>query len=144
MPSYAGPSSYLLLVKYNNYYGAGSGDGINQMAVIDPQAAQADRFVPAVTVMQDVLRITGPTADPGTVGGVREWCVNTAAVDPATGSVLVNNEDGRLYRWHLGSNTLSQGVRMNDGVGQAYTCTVVGPTGLVYAINNAQLHAVGS
>lgn len=146
VPDYAGASSYLLLVKYNNYYGAGSGDGRNQMAVLDPQGMQFDRYAPAgalVTVMKEVRVVTGPTPDPGTVGGVREWCVNTAAVDPATNAVLVNNEDGVLYRWHLPSNTLSEGVRMNGGVGQAYTATVVGPTGLVYAINNAQLHAVG-
>ncbi len=146
VPDYAGSSSYLLLVKYNNYYGAGTGDGRNQMAVLDPQATLPDAFVPAATpvnVMKEVRVITGPTPDPGTVGGVREWCVNTAAVDPATNSVLVNNEDGLVYRWHLPSNTLSEGVRMNAGVGQAYTATVVGPTGLVYAINNAQLHAVG-
>jgi hypothetical protein len=146
VPDYAGTSTYLLLVKYNNYYGAGSGDGRNQMAVLDPQATQPDAYVPAgssVSVMKEVRVVTGPTPDPGTVGGVREWCVNTAAVDPATQSVLVNNEDGLLYRWHLPSNTLSEGVRMNAGVGQAYTSTVVGPSGLVYAINNAQLHAVG-
>ncbi len=146
VPDYTGTSSYLLLVKYNNYYGAGRGDGRNQMAVLDPQGTQADAYTPAgaqVTVMKEVRVVTGPTPDPGTVGGVREWCVNTAAVDPATNSVLVNNEDGVLYRWHLPSNTLSEGVRMNAGVGQAYTATVVGPDGLVYAINNAQLHAVG-
>lgn len=147
VPDYTGTSSYLLLVKYNNYYGAGSGDGRNRMAVLDPQATQPDAYLPAgaapVAVMKEVRVITGPTPDPGTVGGVREWCVNTAAVDPATASVLVNNEDGLLYRWHLPDNTLSEGVRMNDGVGQAYTATVVGPDGLVYAINNAQLHAVG-
>lgn len=146
LPDYAGTSSYLLLVKYNNYYGIGSGNGRNQMAVLDPQATQFDAYTPGgalVSVMQEVRVVTGPTPDPGTVGGVREWCVNTAAVDAASGSVLVNNEDGMLYRWHLASNTLSEAVRMNDGAGQAYTATVVGPDGLVYAINNAQLHAVG-
>lgn len=144
LPGYGGPSDYLLLCKYNNYYGAGSGDGLNRMAILDPQATQADPVAPAVTVMQEVLLVLGPTADPGTVGGRREWCVNTAAVDPATSSVLVNNEDGRLYRWHLPSNTLSQSLVMNGGLGQAYTATVAGPTGIVYAVNNAQLHAVGA
>ncbi len=36
VPSYAGTSPYLLLSKYNNYYGSGTGDGLNQMAVLDP------------------------------------------------------------------------------------------------------------
>lgn len=145
--SYAGSSSYLLLVKYNNYFGIGSGDGQNQMAVIDPFASQADRFVvgaPGVQVMKEILLVTGPTLDADTPGGVREWCVNTAVVDPKTGSALVNNEDGRIYRWDLRTNQLTEAVKMNDGIGQAYTPSLIGPDGLVYAINNAQLHAIGS
>lgn len=144
VPAYSGTSSYLLLCKYNNYYSSGTGDGLNRMAILDPQATQADPIVPSITVMKEVQTVLGPTADPGTNGGRREWCVNTAAVDPATSSVLVNNEDGKLYRWHLPSNALSESVTMNSGVGQAYTATVVGPTGIVYAVNNAQLHAVGA
>jgi hypothetical protein len=146
VPAYAGGSPYLLLVKYNNYFGAGSGDGVNQMAIVDPRVAQNDRFVPAgavVPVMKEVLLITGPTPDPNTPGGVREWCVNTAVVDPQTGSVLVNNEDGIAYRWDLQRNQLTEGVRMNAGVGQAYTPSLIGPGGVVFSINNAQLHAIG-
>ena len=33
VPSYAGASSYLLMVKYNNYAGAGTGDGVNRLAI---------------------------------------------------------------------------------------------------------------
>lgn len=145
--SYTGSSPYLLLVKYNNYYGVGTGDGQNQMAVVDPFASQADRFVvgtPGVQVMKEILLVTGPTADPSTPGGVREWCVNTAVVDTQTGSALVNNEDGRIYRWNLRTNQLTEAVKMNDGIGQAYTPSLIGPDGLVYAINNAQLHAIGA
>ena len=141
---YTGASSYLLLVKYNNYYGIGTGNGRNQMAIVDPNASQADRFtnVP-VNVMREVLTVNGITADPGTVGGVREWCVNTAVVDPLTQSALVNNEDGILYRWNLRTNSLSESVALNNGVGQAYTPTLIGPNGIVYSINNATLNAVG-
>ena len=57
---------------------------------------------------------------------MREWCVNTAAVDPATSSILVNNEDGRLYRWHLPSNALTQSVRFNNGYAESYTPTAIG------------------
>jgi len=143
VPGYAGASSYLLLVKYNNYYGIGSGDGQNSMALLDPLATQPDPISPAVTVLQEVMTILGPTADPETPGGVREWCVNSAAIDVIGHAALVNCEDGYLYRWDFRSNRLSESVRMNGGVGQAYTPTVVGPDGQVYSINNAQLHAVG-
>jgi hypothetical protein len=36
VPSYGGPSSYLLLTKYNNYAGTG-GDGVNKVAVLRPE-----------------------------------------------------------------------------------------------------------
>jgi hypothetical protein len=143
---YAGASSYLLLTKYNNYAGAG-GDGRNRVAILDPNdLTQADPIVGAsVTVMREVITQLGPTPDPGgPAGSVREWCINTAAVDPATSSVLVNSEDGFLYRWHLPSDTLSERISMNAGVLQAYTPTLVGPDGRIYAINNAYLHSVGS
>lgn len=143
VPSYAGASSYLLLVKYNNYYGIGSGDGQNKMAVLDPQASQTDPINASVTVMKEVLTIVGPTADADTPGGVREWCVNTAVIDVKGQSALVNNEDGVLYRWDFVNNRFSESVKLNAGIGQAYTPTVAGPDGLVYSINGAQLHAVG-
>jgi hypothetical protein len=144
VPSYTGTSPYLLLCKYNNYYGSGSGDGLNSMAVLDPNATQQDAFGGAVTVMREILTVVGPTPDPGTLGGRREWCVNTAVVDPATRAAYINNEDGRVYKWDFTSNTLSQSVVMNSGVGQAYTATAMGPDGVIYAINNAQFHAIGA
>jgi hypothetical protein len=74
---------------------------------------------------------------------VREWCVNTGAVDPATRSMLINNEDGKLYRWDLASNQLSENIRFNNGLGESYTPTAIGADGSVYAINNGVLFAVG-
>jgi hypothetical protein len=74
---------------------------------------------------------------------VREWCINTAAVDPATKSVMVNSEDGKLYRWDLTTNALSQSMQLTNGIGEAYTPTVIGSDGTVYAINGAILDAVG-
>ena len=38
VPSYTGTSKYLVLTKYNNYAGAG-GDGVNKLAVLDPNAS---------------------------------------------------------------------------------------------------------
>ena len=80
----------------------------------------------------------------GFPGSVREWCINSAAVDPFSHSVLANSEDGRLYRWDLATNTLAEAVTLTAGVGEAYTPTVIGPDGKVYAINNSILFAVGA
>jgi hypothetical protein len=74
---------------------------------------------------------------------VKEWCVNTALVDPLTNSVLMNNEDGTLYRWHLPSNTLTERIRLNNGYAQSYTPTAMGADGRVYAVNNARLFSIG-
>ena len=142
VPQYTGASPYLIVSKYNNYAGVGSGNGRNQMAILDPVQSQVDTISP-VAVMREVLTIVGPTPQAGFPGGVREWCVNTTAVDPLTSSVLVNSEDGRLYRWHLPSNELTQNVRFNNGYAESYTPTAIGPDGKVYAINNATLFAVG-
>jgi hypothetical protein len=98
-------------------------------------------------VMKEVLTIAGPTPDPAFTdrfpNARKEWCINSAVVDPASKSVLANSEDGKLYRWDLTTNTLSQVVTLTPGLGEAYTPTWMGPDGTVYAINNATLFAVG-
>ncbi|HEY1092795.1 MAG TPA: hypothetical protein VGE47_16980 [Burkholderiaceae bacterium] len=139
----AGSATYYLMSKYNNYYGAGTGDGQNRMALLDPTRTQDDPVLgAAVQVMKEVFTVLGPTPDFG-APGVREWCVNTAVVLPGSNAVMMNNEDGRLYRWDLLSNSFTESVTLNAGIGQAYTATVIGPDGMVYAINNATLNAVG-
>jgi hypothetical protein len=143
VPGYTGSSTYLITTKYNNYGRTGSGDSRNKVAVLDPNATQADSITPAVTVMKEVQTVLGLTPDPAYPGGVKEWCINTAAVDPFTKSILVNSEDGYLYRWDMASNKLSQSVKLTSGLGESYTPTAVGADGTVYAINNAVLFAVG-
>ena len=151
VPSYHGTSTYLLMTKYNNYAETG-GDGNNMLAIVDPNATEVDTRPNSIgaggaTIMKTVLTISSPTADGDLVavdpGAVTEWCINTAVVDPATDSVLVNNEDGHLYRWDLGTDTLTQAVQITAGVGEAYTPTLMGPDGTVYAINDGVLFAVG-
>src|SRR5678816_3864860 len=98
--------------------------------------------------MKQVLTIAGPTPDMNQVpfgypNAVREWCINTAAVDTFTHSVLAGSEDGVLYRWDLETNTFSESIVLTPGIGEAYTPTFVGHDGKVYAINNATLFAVG-
>ncbi len=147
VPSYHGNSSYLLMTKYNNYADPGvGGDGVNKIAILDPQNSETDP-ISGATTMNEVLTIAGPTPDPAYTNtypnAVREWCINSAAVDPSTKSVLANNEDGKLYRWDLTSNTLSETNVLTSGIGEAYTPTLVGVDGLVYAINNATLYVLG-
>ena len=139
--SYTGPSSYLLMTKYNNYLGAGSGDGLNRVAVIDPNATQTDPIT-GRPIMKEVLTILGPTFEAGSSGPVKEWCINTAAVDPATKSILVNSEDGWLYRWSMASNTFTQRIQLTSGIAESYTPTAIGADGAVYAVNNAVLFSI--
>jgi hypothetical protein len=141
VPSYGGGSPYLLMTKYNNYAGVGGGDGLNRVAVLDPHASQSDP-ISGRLAMKEVLTILGPTLEAGSPTAVREWCINTAAIDPATRSVLVNSEDGYLYRWSLVSNTLSQRIQLTSGIGESYTPTAIGADGAVYAVNNAVLFAI--
>jgi hypothetical protein len=142
VPSYTGASTYLLAQKYNNYRGAGTGDGVNRLAVLDPGVTQPDPIAPGVSVMRELMTIPGPTPDGGSPTARLEWCINTMAADPTRRSILANNEDGVLYRWDLTTNTLSQSVRLNAGLGQAYTPTLVGADGAVYAISNATLYSI--
>jgi len=97
--------------------------------------------------MKEVLTIVGVTPDPDFVKAfpkaVKEWCINTAVVDPATDSILANSEDGKFYRWNLSSNTFTQVLKLTDGLSEAYTPTVIGPDGTAYAINDSVLFAVG-
>ena len=141
VPSYTGTSSYLITTKYNNYGGSGTGDSMNRVAVLDPHVSQTDA-ISGKPVMKEILTILAPTPDPNFPGGFIEWCINTAAVDPFTKSILINSEDGYLYRWSLETNSLSERIRLTSGLGESYTPTAVGPDGQVYAINNGVLFAL--
>jgi hypothetical protein len=144
VPSYGGTSSYLVVSKYNNYLAGPRGDGRNELALLDPGAAQKDRFS-RVRVLREVRTVLSPIHIPNTPAGTRyEWCINSVAVDPTTGSALANNEDGHLYRWDLDTGQLAESIQLGQPAGQAYTMTVVGPDGTSYAMENATLYAVGT
>jgi len=144
VPSYAGGSIYLLMSKYNNYIGIGTGDGRNRIAILDPGATEPDPIIGSVTVMKEVETILGPTPSPGgPAGAVYEWCINTAVVDAASHTVIANAEDGHVYRWNLATNTLDEAMLLNPPRPEAYTPTVIGPDGTIYAINNGNLYALG-
>ncbi|HYV30482.1 MAG TPA: Ig-like domain-containing protein, partial [Candidatus Binatia bacterium] len=74
---------------------------------------------------------------------VREWCINTAAVNPATRSVFAPCEDGRIYRWDLAANSVTETFALGPGVGKPYVPTVVGPEGAIYTLNGGKLFALG-
>ena len=153
VPSYTGTSSYLLLTKYNNYAGAGndSADGVNRVAVLDPNSTEVDAHASSngMPIMREVLTVIGPTADVENRSAslpyaVREWCINSPAINPATNSVFFPSEDGNIYRWNLVTNSLDQFVRLNVGLGEPYVPTIVGPDGTVFTLNGGGMSAVGN
>ena len=154
VPSYTGSSSYLLFCKYNNYLidGAGGydeGDGVNMVAVIDPNATQTERHLSAggLQVMREVLIMPGPTPDgewSSIPGAVREYCVNATCVNPESGAVYFNSEDGRAYKWDLTSNSITSAIALTPGFGEPYVPTVIGPDGTVFTLNGGQVFAIGS
>jgi hypothetical protein len=150
VPSYTGSAAYLIFTKYNNY-AISDGDGVNRIALLDPTATQIDPHITAAGLveMREVLTVIGPVPDTGSLtpafpNAVREWCINTAAVNPATNSIFAPSEDGRLYRWNLATNSLSQGITLTPGVGEPYVPTVIGPDGTVFTLNGGTLFAVGT
>ncbi len=144
--SYVTASPYLLMTKYNFYAGRG-GDGVNKLAIVDPNSTQIDTYTGA-TVMKETFTIAGVTPDqdflPFYPNAVREWCINTAVADPFRRSILAGSEDGILYRWDLTTNSFTEAVTLTPGIGEAYTPTLIARDGTVYAINNATLFAVGT
>ncbi|MEK6337042.1 MAG: Ig-like domain-containing protein [Acidobacteriota bacterium] len=150
VPGYTGSSTYLLFCKYNDYAFA-DGNGINRVALLDPNDTEIEPHTSSagLTVMREVLTVIGPTQDPGPVHNtfpyaVKEWCINAPAVNPPTKSVFFTSEDGRSYRWNLVTNTLDQAVVLTQGIGEPYVPTVIGPDGTVYTLNGGTLFALGS
>ncbi len=149
VPEYSGTSAYLIFSKYNNYV-AGDGNGVNRIALLDPNAAQIDPHSNAgnLAEMREILTVIGPTPDPQFLSPAfpyarREWCINTPAVDPATKSILTPSEDGHIYRWDLNSNSLSQAIALGAGIGEPYVPTIVGPDGTVITMNGGKVFGVG-
>ena len=150
VPSYTGTSSYLLFCKYNDYP-FGDGNGVNRVAILDPNATQIDPHssAPGLVEMREVLTVIAPTPDPDVNPAIfpnaaKEWCINAPAVNPATKSVFFTSEDGRSYRWNLETNTLDQALVLSQGISEPYVPTVIGPDGTVYTLNGGTLFAMGN
>ena len=151
VPGYTGTSRYLIFSKYNNYASTPDADGVNRLALLDPNATQIDSHpsAPGLVEMREVMTVIGSTPDIENMGAtypyaVREWCINTAAVNPATKSIFAPCEDGRIYRWDLAQNSLTETMRLGPGVGEPYVPSAVGPDGTVYTLNGGTLFALGS
>jgi hypothetical protein len=149
VPSYKGTARYLILTKYNNYDMPSdpNADGSNKVAVIDPtsDSVSTDRQT-GIPVMNEILTVLGPTLtndDSNHPNAVNEWCINSAAVDVAKQSAIINSEDGHVYRWSFVTNTLTEKMDLAPATGEAYTSTVIGPDGAIYALNNSILFALG-
>src|SRR5436190_7783574 len=148
VPSYTGASSYLIFCKYNDYPSADS-SGVNKVAVLDPNATQIDPHAtsPGLVEMREVLSVLAFTPDDAGSTfpfAVQEFCINAPAVNPATKTVYFDSEDGHLYRWNLGTNSVDQGVVLTPGILQPYVPTVIGPDGTLYTLNGGNLFAVGT
>ena len=130
------------MTKYNNYAGIGSGDGAEPDR--DPRPArEPDR--PDLGPAGDEGGADDPRPD-ARPGQRRRRSGSGASTPPRSTrrrkSILVNSEDGNLYRWNLAGNTLTQRIQLTSGIGEAYTPTAIGADGAVYAINNAVLFAI--
>lgn len=147
VPSYTGTSSYLLFCKYNNYF-TGDGNGVNTVAILDPNDTQID-FHPSannLVEMRTVFTMIAPTPDEEfqtQIPAAREWCINASAVSVPNKSVYFNSEDGHLYKWDLTKNQLAEAVQLNAGVGQPYVPTIIGADGTLYTLNGGYMFAVG-
>ncbi len=149
--AYTGSSPYLVFSKYNDYAEDDGGQGINRVALLDPNSTQIDPHASAhgLTEMREVLTASGVTPDAYDVAAgypmaVSEWCVSTPAVNPATGSIFIPSEDGHVYRWDLSTNSLAQTVSLAPGIGEAYVPVVLGPDGTIYTVSGGNLFAVGN
>lgn len=148
---YRGRSSYLIVTKYNNYDDNGSdpgADGSNKIAVLDPTSdANSKDRQSGIPVMNEIMTVLGPhkiNNDPNHPNARYEWCINSVAVDVRGRSVIINSEDGHMYRWNLVSNSITEALDLQPATAEAYTSTAIGPDGQIYCINNAILCAIGS
>jgi hypothetical protein len=165
VPSYAGTSTYLICTKYNNYadYGA-YGDGANQLMILDPNATETYTVQygtnnpgsvmvgdtvsgtttgATYTTMKEVLGLLGITSNSAEgLEGVREWCVNTVAVDIPGKGAVVNSEDGHTYRWDFTTNSITDNMNLEPPTGEAYTPTLASKDGIAIAVNNATIFAL--
>lgn len=145
VPSYTGSASYLLFCKYNNYADGLGGQGNNMVAVLDPTASYTEPIY-GLQCMNPVFEVLGVTLDPANTAqfpnAVKEWCINSAAVDVNGKTVVVNSEDGNVYELSLITGTLVKHIRITGGASEAYTSTIIAADGTVFGVSEAKIFAI--
>ena len=115
------------------------------VAVVDPNDTGVDTET-GLTVMKPVITALGVTPDPRFIGtypnAVREWCINSAAVDVPGKSVVVNSEDGTVYKLDLTTGTLTSHIAVTDGIGEPYTPTIIAKDGTIFAVSKSRIFAI--
>ena len=115
------------------------------VAIVDPTASSTDPYT-GISVMNPVFTVLGVTPDPRFTGqypnAVHEWCINSAAVDVLGKSVVVNSEDGSVYKLDLTSRSLTSHIAVTDGIGEPYTPTIIAEDGTIFAVSKAMIYAI--
>jgi len=165
VPGYTGTSTYLICTKYNNYADIYAyGDGQNKVAILDPNATETYTIQygadnpggvmvgdnvsgtttgVSYTTMKEIITLLGITPNTGeNLEGVREWCVNTVAIDVPGKGAVVNSEDGHCYRWDFTTNAITDSLNLEPPTGEAYTPTLASADGIAIAVNNATVFAM--
>jgi hypothetical protein len=153
VPAYTGNSSYLLFCRYNNFYlnqpYDDGGDGINKVAILDPNDETQIDWHPSqagMVEMREVLTAIGCTPDsgnPSIKNASMYWTVTSSAVNPSTSSIFFTSLDGNAYRWDLDQNSLGQVLTMtNANVDFLSMPTCIGPLGTIYAMSGNTLFAI--
>ncbi len=134
---------YLLMTKYNNYAGVGSGDGIEPDRRPRPER-HADRPDLGHPDHAEVLTILGP--DPR--GRARRRPRSGSGASTPRRSTRRRSRCSSTARTAISTagtssaTRFSQRIQLTSGIGEAYTPTAVGADGTVYAVNNAVLFSV--
>ena len=132
------------MTKYNNYAGVGAATASTSIAILDPHATQIDP-ISGATVMNEVLTIAGPTPTPTPRLPERGPRVVHQHGRRRPGRRSRSSSTARTARSTAGTsptNPLTQQITLTTGIGEAYTPTLIGPDGTVYAINNAMLFSI--
>jgi large repetitive protein len=147
--SYTGSSAYLLLSNYNDYVGQVDGQGVNKVALLDPNATEIDSHPSSngLSVMREILDAASPTPDAANQNStfpsaMLPWLGNAFAVNAPTKTVILPSSDGNLYRWNVSTNSISQFLNLGAAGSQQNVPTVIGPDGSAYTISGSTLVSV--